>query len=149
MTEEEYIAVLLERQADWIAEHPEPRYPWLRPLLEWFVQDGDETTVTFPTAKPQPRVTTSHPEPSLAAMQRLLDNAHKQRAQLEAERDQLLKPVVADRAYSGHKPKTVRRNSRRMDRELARHTELTAQMHRVNTHIAALTRRIEQAEANQ
>jgi len=42
LTGEQYIAVLLERQADWVTAHPGWRYP---PLLEWFVRDGDEDLV--------------------------------------------------------------------------------------------------------
>ena len=38
ITGEQYIAVLLQRQTDWGAAHPERRDP---PLLEWFVRDGD------------------------------------------------------------------------------------------------------------
>lgn len=37
---EDYIGVLLARQAAWEAEHP--RQGWMRPLLEWFIADGDE-----------------------------------------------------------------------------------------------------------
>jgi hypothetical protein len=39
---EQYVAVLLERQAEWVAAHPGRRYP---PLLEWFVREGDEHLV--------------------------------------------------------------------------------------------------------
>ena len=42
LTGEQYIAVLLQRQTDWVAAHPGRRYP---PLLEWFVRDGDEHLV--------------------------------------------------------------------------------------------------------
>ena len=42
LTGEQYIAVLLQRQGEWIAEHPGYRWP---PLLEWFVRDGDEHLV--------------------------------------------------------------------------------------------------------
>jgi hypothetical protein len=42
LTGEQYIAVLLGRQADYVATHPGRRYP---PLLEWFVRDGDEDLV--------------------------------------------------------------------------------------------------------
>lgn len=42
LTGGQYIEVLLQRQADWVAAHPGHRYP---PLLEWFVRDGDEELV--------------------------------------------------------------------------------------------------------
>jgi len=42
LTGEQYIALLLQRQADYVAAHPGRRYP---PLLEWFVRDGDEQLV--------------------------------------------------------------------------------------------------------
>jgi len=42
LTGEQYIAVLLQRQADYVTAHPGRRYP---PLLEWFVRDGDEELV--------------------------------------------------------------------------------------------------------
>lgn len=44
MTGDEYMALLLERQAAHMAEHP-PNPSWLRPLLEWFIEDGDEKLV--------------------------------------------------------------------------------------------------------
>lgn len=47
MTGDEYIALLLERQAAYEREHP-PSPPWLRPLLEWFVRPGDELLFTPP-----------------------------------------------------------------------------------------------------
>ena len=46
LTGEQYIAVLLQRQGEWIAEHPGHRWP---PLLEWFVRDGDEHLVDLST----------------------------------------------------------------------------------------------------
>jgi hypothetical protein len=42
LTGEQYIALLLQRQADYVAAHPGQRYP---PLLEWFVREGDEHLV--------------------------------------------------------------------------------------------------------
>jgi hypothetical protein len=38
MNAAQYIELLLKRQADWKAEHPDAKLP---PLLEWFVRAGD------------------------------------------------------------------------------------------------------------
>ena len=55
LTGEQYIAVLLQRQGEWIAEHPGYRWP---PLLEWFVRDGDEHLVDLSAEDipPEPEV---------------------------------------------------------------------------------------------
>lgn len=47
LSPDEFADVLLERQTAWIArEHPSGlRAPWVRPLLTWFIQDGDEHLV--------------------------------------------------------------------------------------------------------
>lgn len=40
LTGDQYIELLLKRQAEWVESNPKKyRYP---PLLEWFVRDGDE-----------------------------------------------------------------------------------------------------------
>ena len=44
MNQEEYIALLLERQAEWITDNPGRKYP---PLLEWFVRAGDLEKLNF------------------------------------------------------------------------------------------------------
>jgi hypothetical protein len=47
---EDYMKVLLKRQAAWADEHP-PRagaLPHLPTLLEWFIQPGDEDWVRLP-----------------------------------------------------------------------------------------------------
>jgi hypothetical protein len=50
---DEYIGVLLARQAAYLAAHP-PRRPGLRPLLEWFVRDEDAAWVTLPADALEP-----------------------------------------------------------------------------------------------
>ncbi|WP_043650821.1 hypothetical protein [Cellulosimicrobium cellulans] len=61
MTGDEYIALLEERRAAYEADHPiDPRAPeWarrvIRPLLEWFVEEGDEEIFTPPPAPPASR----------------------------------------------------------------------------------------------
>jgi hypothetical protein len=47
LTAEQYMTLLAQRQAEWLAAHPDSdwRFP---PLLDWFVRDGDETLVALP-----------------------------------------------------------------------------------------------------
>ena len=47
---EEYMRVLLDRQAAWETAHPGPGC--FRPLLEWFIADGDEQWVRLPGSTP-------------------------------------------------------------------------------------------------
>ena len=49
LTGEQYIELLLARQAEWLAApgRPDYRYP---PLLEWFVRAGDENLVDLTDA---------------------------------------------------------------------------------------------------
>lgn len=54
LTPDEYMALLVERQAAHIAKHP-PNPSWLVPLLEWFVLPGDEDLFTPPEPTPQPK----------------------------------------------------------------------------------------------
>lgn len=41
---EQYMQILLARQAEYEAENP-PNPAWMRPLLEWFIREGDEKWV--------------------------------------------------------------------------------------------------------
>ena len=54
LTGDEYMALLVERQAAHIAKHP-PNPSWLVPLLEWFILPGDEDLFTPPKPTPQPK----------------------------------------------------------------------------------------------
>jgi hypothetical protein len=44
LTGDQYIELLLKRQAEWVENNPEVyrRNHYIQPLLEWFVRDGDE-----------------------------------------------------------------------------------------------------------
>jgi hypothetical protein len=44
LTGDQYIELLLKRQAEWVENNPEVyrRNHYMQPLLEWFVRDGDE-----------------------------------------------------------------------------------------------------------
>jgi hypothetical protein len=44
LTGDQYIELLLKRQAEWVENNPEVyrRNHYHPPLLEWFVRDGDE-----------------------------------------------------------------------------------------------------------
>ena len=76
MTGEEYIAVLEERRAAYMAERPgQPE--WLVPLLEWFIEPGDEHVVTLPAPAPKPE----RPAPA--------PRRYRSAASLRAARDQL------------------------------------------------------------
>lgn len=132
MTGDEYVALLLERQATHIAEHP-PAAPWMLPLLEWFIQPGDEDLFTPPPTEPAPKRAT---EP----------RTYRTAASLTEERDRL----VAQCAFLGRAmsedPATARvgaglarRNAARMDRELQRAVALDQRISHLNHRIDLAT----------
>jgi hypothetical protein len=82
VTGEEYMEILLARQAAYVARHQADRIT-LRfpPLLDWFVRDGDEQYVVLPETTPAPkRVTTPR-------VYRSADSLREERATVQAKLD--------------------------------------------------------------
>lgn len=122
---EAYMDVLMQRQTAWLAEHGGPlRYP---PLLEWFIQPGDEQYVILPEATPAPE------RPRKPRVYRSADSLRAELATVEtlmvaaAGRD-----TTADRAAANLSPhsrskaaaRAGRRRFAQMDRDLRRYAEL-------------------------
>ncbi len=88
MTGDEYITVLEQRRAAYMAERPgQPE--WLVPLLEWFIEPGDEQLVTLPAPAPKPE----RPAPA--------PRRYRSAASLRAARDQLQARLDALTGTSG------------------------------------------------
>jgi hypothetical protein len=144
---EEYMQVLLARQAAYVATHPHPRgWP---PLLEWFVRAEDEPYVVLPAAMSAPK---RNPKP------RVYRSAESIRAELERVDTQLAAfgvNDVSDRAAANLSPharsraaaRAGRRRFERMDRDLRRYTELTRRRDRLVSRLATAEAREKQPVA--
>lgn len=149
----EYMEVLDQRRAAWEAAHPareaaeaqiaqiKREFPganpqlkpksWVRPLLEWFIEPGDEDLVDLPVEKPTPK---RKPTPRV----------YRSSASLRAERDVLKSrwdAIVAvdddgDMAATNLSPNSRSRAARNAGRR--RFAQLDRDLERA----AALTRRI-------
>lgn len=137
VTLDEYVALLEQRQAAYVAEHP-PARPWLVPLLEWFIEPGDEDLVDLPKPTPQPkRVTTPRVYRSAASLR-------EERDRLVAQRDPLAAPLLGDRAASHGQalgPKRTARIQQREDSRLRRYVELDKRIRELDVRIARAERR--------
>lgn len=135
MTGDEYMTLLLERQAEHMAANP-PAQPWAKPLLEWFIRDGDEELFTPPPETPQPK---REPKPRV----------YRSAASLRVERDRLatqaaplVAPIANDRAATHGAALGRRRTDRMAAREDAKLRKYVA----LDKRIKELDRRIERAE---
>ena len=63
---EAYMALLVERQSVYVAEHLSGA-PWIKPLIEWFIWPGDDDLVILPDR------TTEEPAPTRTDADRLAD----------------------------------------------------------------------------
>lgn len=126
LTGDEYMDLLVERQAAYVAAHP-PLQPWAAPLLEWFVLPGDEEIFTPPKATPRQRP---------ARRPRTYRPASHWREKLErldaalASLDPGPRHGTTDRAAYGGVgiPQTARQNAKwdtRISRTARRYVELT------------------------
>lgn len=122
---EAYMDVLQQRQTAWLAEHGGPlRYP---PLLEWFIQPGDEQHVILPEPTPaQERPRKSRTYRSAATIRADL-------AAVEARMVQVAdRGTTGDRAAANLSPHSRskaaasagRRRFAQMDRDLQRYAAL-------------------------
>jgi hypothetical protein len=158
MTGDEYMQLLLERQAAWVSEHPMMK-PWAVPLLEWFVREDDDFTPPEPASggsynavitkdgRVHVGAPTTFSPPSTAYIEALIRVLREREQWLSDELDRVFTPVAEDRAYSGHKPKTVRRNAERQDRQLRRHSKLWNELHQVQDRIGQLALQLDNAKA--
>lgn len=138
MTGEEYMALLLQRQSEWESEHP-GRQPWARPLLEWFIRDGDELLFIPPAEVPQPKRETK------PRVYRTAASLREQRERLVTQRAPLLVPLSPDRAASGGQALGRKRTGRMQQREDARLRRFVE----LDRRIRALDYRIQRAEARE
>ena len=138
MTGDEYMTLLMERQAEYMAEHPTVK-PWMRPLLEWFIQPGDEQLFTPPPDPEQPKPI------SKPRVYRSAASLRAERDRLQARADRLATPILPDRAAAGGAglgPKRTARVHAAEDRKLQQYVALTKR-------ISALDSRIARAEARE
>lgn len=139
VTGDEYVAVLLGRQAAWTAEHPTVRPYGFPPLLEWFVRDEDEPFVTLPDADPTPNPARKPREYRSAASLR------EERDRVQAQMDTLTDTGPYDPAYVNLSPyargksaaRAGRKRFEKMDCDLQRYTELAKRRDALNGRIAS------------
>lgn len=142
VTGEQYMEILLQRQAAWITRHGGNRT--LPPLLEWFIRDGDEQWVHLPEHTP-------------AAKQERRPRAYRSAASLREERDQVQARMDTITGSGPDDPASVnisplsrskaaaragRRRFEKLDRDLEQYTALAQRL-------AALNSRIVNAEARE
>lgn len=137
MTGDEYMALLLERQAEHVAANP-PARPWIKPLLESFIRPGDEALFTPPEETPQPKRETT-------------PRVYRSAASLRAERDRLvartkplLEPIATDTAATHGAALGRRRTDRlaaREDSKLRKYVELDKRIKALEGRIARAERR--------
>jgi len=139
---DEYIALLLRRQQEWMDKHatgPQMRFP---PLLEWFIRPGDEDLVDPAVlAPPEP----SPAQPRQARTYRSAESLRGERDRVQAQLDAIHGRDGGDRAAANLSPQSRSRAARtagrrrfaRLDRDLERHTQLTARLRRLNARLAA------------
>ncbi|RLK58468.1 hypothetical protein [Actinokineospora cianjurensis] len=141
---EDYIEVLLARQAAYQGAHPY-RFP---PLLEWFVRDEDVDYVELPKPAPK-RTTTPRVYRGAASIRGELKRVDAQLAAIGAS-------GPTDRAAANLSPfarsKTAARAGRarfaRMDRDLERYTALTRRRDQLAGRLAVAAAREKQSAAN-
>jgi hypothetical protein len=151
---DEYIAILLQRQAAWIARN-HPRGTRFPPLLEWFIQDGDEKWVQLPETTPAP------PKKRTPRVCRSAASLREERDKVQAKMDRIADSGSDDPAsvnlspFSRSKPaaRAGRRRFEKLDHDLERYTKLDARLthlnHRINTAEAREARSHHQSRDNQ
>jgi len=138
MTGEEYMALLTERQRAYMAERP-PVKPWLKPLLEWFIQPGDEDLFTPPpVARQSKRETTPR-------VYRTAESLRAERDRLATRAALLVAPILPDRAASHGVALGRKGTARVQQREDSRLRQYVA----LDRRIKALDGRIARADARE
>lgn len=139
MTGDEYMRVLLARQAEWVVANGASAFP---PLLTWFVRPDDVVDV---------------PKPERAPERRTAPRNYKSAAELTAQRDRLraelaaifpdpgdYDPATVNISPNSSKPANAKRGRARFatqDRQLARYTTVTNQIQELDGRIARAQRR--------
>lgn len=167
LTGDEYIELLLSRQAEWIAANrpqeaaaeaiarikaeypdanPQVNFTFRRPpLLEWFIRAGDEDLVDLATLD-------SEPQPKRAPRPRTYRSAaslREERDQVKARMDAITRDDHGDMAIVNLSPNARSRAARtagrrrfaQLDRDLERHTQLKSRLDQLDARIAAAERR--------
>jgi hypothetical protein len=122
---EDYMQLLLERQAAWEVVHPQHQHRF-RPLLEWFIASDDEKWVRLPDSTPVPK---RQPTP------RVYQSAESIRVELEAVQAQMARIAnagsddpasvnISPCARSRAARTAGRRRFAQLDRDLERYTSL-------------------------
>lgn len=138
LTGDEYIALLQQRQAEYVAQLSPRRHPWVVPLLEWFIRDGDEHLFTPPKEQSQPKRVTK------PRTYRSAESLRAERDRLIAQRDPLAVPLLSDRAASHGQALGAKRTARiqqREDSRLRRYVELDERIKALDVRIARAERR--------
>jgi hypothetical protein len=131
---EDYMQLLLKRQAAWEAAHPHYR---LRPLLEWFIEPGDERWVHLPAPapkrKPAPRVYRS-----AASIRTELAAVEAQMARIaNSGPDDPAAVNISPFARSRAARTAGRRRFAKLDRDLERYTALERRRSRLAGRLAS------------
>ncbi|WP_134667862.1 hypothetical protein [Amycolatopsis sp. CFH S0078] len=138
ITGDDYIEVLLERQTAWLDSlgQVRPKYP---PLLEWFVQDGDEQWVQLPEHQPVPK-----PERKPRAY-RSAESLREERDRVQAQMDVITGSGSDDAASVNLSPRSRNRAAARagrarfakLDRDLERYAKLSTRLDRLDGRLKA------------
>lgn len=137
ITGEEYMGVLLARQAAYIARNF-PNGTSLPPLLEWFIRDEDEPFVILPERALAPKRESKPRNFTPAAELR------RRRDEVQAKLDAFGNDGPADRAMANLSPyarsksaaRAGRKRFEKMDRDLSKYTELRNRLEVLNHRIA-------------
>lgn len=136
ITGEEYIAVLLARQAAWISRNRS--YGADRPpLLEWFIRDGDEDFVHLPEEAPSAK------RERRPRVYRSAASLREERAKVQARMDAITGSGPDDPASTNLSPfsrskaaaRAGRRRFEKLDRDLERYTALSQRLARLDGRI--------------
>lgn len=143
LTGDEYMDLLLSRQAEWTAANPSQEAFTFRrpPLLEWFVRAGDEDLVDLSSleSEPQPK---RKPKPRVY---RSAASLRDERDRVQAQMDAITRDDNGDMAVVNLSPYSRSRAARRagvrrfekLDRDLQRFTQLKRRLDRLDSRIAA------------
>ena len=154
LSPDQYMDLLLARQAAYVTEHP-PARPWILPPLEWFVREGDEALIDMAAIDASNKA----PARSIAAkpdrdprprVYRSAASLRGERAELVARRDACAQVGLPDRAAAGGEGIGVRRGRRylkRMDNALRRYAVLDQRVKTLDSRIARAEAREAKAAA--
>ncbi len=149
LTPDAYMDLLLERQAAYESEHPP--VGWVRPLIEWFIQPGDEDLIDMAAIDAENARTSE--QPKRVAKPRTYRSAAsliEERDRLAAKRDALsdMRRHGTDdlAAYGGV---GVRQTSRQRAKYGARMERALSEYVRIDGKVKALDSRIVRAQARE